>query len=145
MNRISVNLRIASLVLPPSEMTRLLGAPPDHSVIRGADRQPSTPLPKRHSWSLFSSKEGDPLAEEMLLEVVERAEIVLPRMGDLRAADPDVTIDFHIALACTTIPVLNFKPVTISKLNRFGGSLDIDFFEPEQGLSWPGSQDWWEG
>ena len=145
MNRISVNFRIASLTLPPSELTRLLEMFPDHSVTRGADRQPSTLLPRKHSWSIFVSKEGDPLAEEVLLEILERVEAVLPRIGALRMADPDLTIDFHVALACTTIPVLNFRLATLMKITRLSASLDIDFFEPEQGLSWPGSQDWGEG
>jgi len=144
MNRISVNFRIASLVLSPLEMTRILEASPDHSVIKGADRQPSTLFPKKHSWSIFLSQEGDPLAEELLLETLEKAEAVLPRMENLRAADPDVTVDFHVALACTTMPVLNLNPATLLRITRLGGSLDIDFFEPEQGSPWPGSYDWWQ-
>jgi hypothetical protein len=131
MSRITATLSVLSSRIHPDRITSLLCFTPDRSVLKGEDRNPPRSVPKAYGWYVTSKSEDDDTAGGVLTVLLKRLGKVHHRIASLSECDPDVRVAFHAAIAPYSENVSLFLSAeTISGVSKFGGSLDIEFFNP---------------
>lgn len=131
MSRITATLSVLSEQIRPDQMTSILSFTPDHSVLKGIERNPPRPLPKAFGWYVASTQIANSTVDDVLSSLLKRLGTLHRRIRRLYEIDPDLEVRFQISIAPYSEDiVLHFRAKTVSGLSRFGGSLDIEFFEP---------------
>ncbi len=130
MSRITAMLSVLSDRIRPDRITSILSFTPDHSVLKGDDRNPPRSVPKAYGWYVTSKSEDDSTADEVLSFLLKRLGVVYSRIPNLLEDDPDIRVIFHVAIApySENVP-LYFCAETVNGVSKFGGSLDIGFFD----------------
>jgi len=130
MSRITATLSVLSDKVRPDQITSILSFTPDHSVLKGADRNPPRPVPKAFGWYVTLAQQDDSTVDEVLSLLLKRLGALYSRVQKLYETDPDVQIKFHVSVAPYSESVsLYFRAETINGVSKFGGSLDIEFFD----------------
>jgi hypothetical protein len=130
MSRITATLSVVSDRIRPDQITSLLSFTPDHSVLKGDDRTPPRSVPKSYGWYVTSRSEVDATADGVLSSLLKRVGAVYDRIASLLEEDPDIRVTFHVAIVPYSENVsLYFRAETITCVSKFGGALDIEFFD----------------
>jgi hypothetical protein len=87
-------------------------------------------VPKAYGWYVTCKSRDDSTADEVLAFLLKRLGDVYSRIPRLLEIDPDIRVIFHVAIApySENVP-LYFRAETVTGVSRFGGSLDIEFFD----------------
>jgi len=114
----------------PDQITAILSFTPDHTVLKGADRDPPRPVPKSFGWYVTSMQQGGGTVDGVLSLLLKRPGLLYGKLQSLYEADPDVRVEFHVSVVPPAEKIsLYFRPETINGLSKFGGSLDLEFFD----------------
>jgi hypothetical protein len=86
-------------------------------------------VPKAYGWYVTSRSEDD-TADGALSSLLKRVGAVYGRIASLLERDPDIRVIFHVAIVpySNNVP-LYFHAETINGVSKFGGTLDIEFFD----------------
>jgi Domain of unknown function (DUF4279) len=130
MSRITATLSVLSDKIQPDQITSILSFTPDHFVLKGSDRIPPRPVPRVFGWYVTSTQQSESTVDEVLSVLLRRLGTLYNRIQKLSDTDPDVQVKFLVSVAPYSEKVsLYFQAETISDVSKFGGSLDIEFFE----------------
>ena len=130
MNRVTATLSIWSEDLRPEKITEVLAFQPDSTVLKGAERTPPRPRPTAFGWHIRCSKTNVDFPDVVLRELLKKVSIIAKRLPTLKTLDPSMIVNFYLSVApkSTDIPLLIDKR-NIQTIAKFGGSLDIEFFD----------------
>lgn len=130
MTRITATLSVLSDKVRPDQITSILSFTPDHTVLKGSDRNPPRPVPKAFGWYVTSVQSGEGTVDETLSFLLKRLDKLYLGIRNISDIDPSIQITFHVSVTPYSDGVsLYFREETINGVSRFGGSLDIEFFE----------------
>jgi hypothetical protein len=87
-------------------------------------------VPKAYGWYVTCKSEDDDTADGVLSSLLKRLGLVYSGIASLLEDDPDIRVIFHVAIVPYSENVsLYFRSETINGVSKFGGILDIEFFD----------------
>jgi uncharacterized protein DUF4279 len=131
--RSRASLIVLSADLSPSEITELIGIPPDEAHTKGAPQTPQSSYGwKYHSWQVHSRSHEMTPPEDHLASLLERVEPFAERIAALaRSGQVEplrVWISHHIE---NYNPGLSIDPGLLARVAQLGASLDLDIYAEE--------------